>query len=92
MMRSHFRRHLLPDPETYYRNEGHTFRGTGEWRSTRCPFHEDQNPSLRVRLESGSFCCMVCGEKGGDVLAFHRKRHGLGFKAAAKQLGAWERP
>ena len=34
---------------------------------------------------------MVCGEKGGDVLAFHQKRYGQGFKEAAKELGAWDR-
>ena len=70
-MRTHFRLDLLPDPATYYAKEGHTFRGNGEWQSTTCPFHDDTHPSLRVRLESGSFICMTCGEKGGDILAFH---------------------
>ena len=89
MMRSRFRRDRLPVPAAYYAKEGQTFQGTGEWRSTTCPFHEDRHPSLRVRLESGSFCCMVCGEKGGDIVSFHQKRHGLGFKEAVQALGAW---
>ena len=91
MMRSHFRPHLLPAPEAYYQNEGHIFHGNGEWKSTTCPFHADHRPSLRVRLESGSFCCMVCGEKGGDVVAFQQKKYGQDFIEAAKSLGAWER-
>jgi hypothetical protein len=33
---------------------------------------------------------MACGAKGRDVLAYHMKRHGLSFKQAAQQLGAWE--
>ena len=32
---------------------------------------------------------MSCGEKGGDVLAYHQKLHGMEFVDAAKQLGAW---
>ena len=88
-MRSHFRRDLLPDPAKYFAEQGFRLIGGGEWRSTKCPFHDDRDPSLRVRLESGSFCCMVCGEKGGDVLAFHQKRYGQGFKEAAMSLGAW---
>jgi len=89
-MRNRFRPDLLPDPATYYQEEGLTFRGTGEWRSTRCPFHDDNSPSLRVRMETGGFICMSCGQRGGDVLAFHQKRHGLGFKETARALGAWE--
>ena len=88
---SGFRRHLLPDAAAYFAKEGFTFIGRGEWRNTKCCFHPDRHPSLRVRLESGSFYCMVCGEKGGDVLAFHQKRHGQTFKEAAIALGAWGR-
>jgi hypothetical protein len=32
---------------------------------------------------------MVCGARGGDVLAFHQHKHGLNFVEACKQLGAW---
>ena len=89
-MRDRFRRDQLPEPAIYFEQEGMTFLGTGEWRSALCPFHPDHRPSLRVRLESGSFCCMVCGEKGGDVLAFQQKKYDQDFKQAAKALGAWE--
>jgi hypothetical protein len=33
---------------------------------------------------------MVCEAKGGDVLAFHMQRHGMGFVDACKALNAWE--
>ena len=85
-----FRRDLLPRPAEYYRAEGLKFTGGGEWKNAICPFHDDTNPSLRLRLDSGGFRCMVCGAKGGDVVAFHMLRYDLGFKEAAKALGAWE--
>lgn len=83
-----FNRELLPNPETYFQGQGLKLLGHGEWRSAVCPFHEDTHPSLSVRLASGSFRCHACGERGGDVLAFHMKRHGLGFLDAARELGA----
>jgi hypothetical protein len=33
---------------------------------------------------------MACGISGGDILAFHMKRHGFNFVEAVKDLGAWE--
>ena len=85
-----FQRDRLPSPVTYYADQGLTLTGQGEWRSALCPFHPDTRPSLRVRVESGGFRCMVCGAHGGDVLAFHMQRHQLRFIDAAKALGAWE--
>ncbi len=85
-----FRRDLLPSPASYYRAQGVKLLGRGEWRSARCPFHDDHRPSLRVRIENGAFRCMACGVRGHDVLAFHRRRTGLGFVDAARQLGAFE--
>jgi DNA primase len=84
-----FRRDRLPAPGEYYRSQKVVLAGSGAWRNAICPFHEDKNPSLRVRLESGAFRCMVCGAKGGDVLAFHQLKYGLSFIAAAKDLGCW---
>lgn len=88
--RSYFRREYLPTSGAYYRKQGVKLLGGGEWKSALCPFHSDKKPSLRVRLDSGGFRCMACGVHGGDVLAFHMKRYGLGFIEAAKSLGAWE--
>lgn len=85
-----FRRNLLPSPAEYLKLQGVKLTGTGAWRNAVCPFHDDTNPSLRIRIETGAFRCMVCGAHGGDVLAFHMMRTGLPFKRAAQDLGAWE--
>ena len=85
-----FNRDRMPQPAEFYVGQGIKLLGGGAWRSALCPFHNDKNPSLRVFLDTGAFRCMVCGAKGGDVLAFYMLRHGLRFIDAAKALGAWE--
>jgi len=84
-----FQREALPDPLTYYSAAGLRLIGHGAWRSALCPFHEETRPSLRVRVETGAYRCMGCGARGGDVLDFHRARHGLSFAQAARDLSAW---
>ena len=88
-MNNRFNKNQLPDPVCYFSAQGLNLSGGGEWRSAICPFHEDNKPSLRIRIENGAFRCLACGEKGGDILAFHQKRYGLAFKDAARALGAW---
>lgn len=83
-----FDRSALPETLAYLEGEGLTPSPRGEWRTAACPFHGGTD-SLRVHVARGAWVCMSCGEKGGDVLAFHMKRHGLGFVEAAKALGAW---
>lgn len=83
-----FQRERLPDPPDYFARAGLRLIGRGPWRSALCPFHDDRNPSLRVNVETGAYRCMACGAKGGDVLAYHRARHGLSFAQAACDLGA----
>jgi hypothetical protein len=87
--KSGFDRARLPHPSEYFAQQGLKLTGGGEWKNVICPFHQDSKPSLRVRLDTGAFKCMVCGAHGGDVLAYHQLRHGLNFKQAAQQLGAW---
>lgn len=85
-----FKRDRLPNAAEYYSNQGLKLINGGEWKSAICPFHDDTKPSLRLRLDTGAFRCMVCGAHGGDVLAFHMRRYGLRFIDAARALGAWE--
>ena len=61
----------------------------GPWRTVRCPFHDDKHASLSINADTGGFLCHACGARGGDVLSFHMQRHGLDFKTAAQELGAW---
>ena len=62
----------LPDPVTYFENEGLKLTGRGPWRNTSCVFHGGRD-SMQIKIESGGFCCMNCGVKGGDVLAYTSK-------------------
>ncbi len=84
-----FDKSAMQPPATYFKEQGLKLTGGGEWKNALSPFHDDRKPSLRVRLDTGGFRCMACGAHGGDVLSFHMQRYGLGFIAAAKQLGAW---
>lgn len=85
-----FVRESVPDWTAYADREGLTLIGRGRWRTVLCEFHEDSSPSLRVNTESGGWCCMSCGAKGGDTLAHYMQRSGLSFNAAARALGAWQ--
>ena len=84
-----FSRKALPGTIPYYTSQGMPLKDSGAWVDAICPFHKDTKPSLRVNIERGSYRCMACGARGGDVVAFHMHRHGLGFIEAAKQLNAW---
>ena len=82
-------RSALPDPVSYYETAGLALKGPGKWRSALCVFHDEESPSLRINTESGGFCCMGCGAKGGDVLSFHMQANGMDFIHAAIDLEAW---
>lgn len=89
--RAQLNRAMLPSPTSYYTEwAGLKPTGAGTWKTALCPFHADSRPSLRINTQTGGFCCMVCEAKGGDVLAFHMQRHGMGFVDACKALNAWE--
>jgi len=85
-----FDRNLLPDPTSYFENQGLKLAGprSAKWKTTRCRFH-DGSDSMRVNAASGSWVCMSCGQKGGDVLAYEIAVTGADFVAAAKAIGAW---
>ena len=88
MSGARFDKERLPDPVSYFESAGLRLVGRGPWRSALCPFHADTRPSLRVNADSGAWRCMACGTKGGDVIDFHRARHGLSFLEAVRDLGA----
>ena len=85
-----FDRKLLPDPTTYFENQGLLLKGprSAKWKSTACNFHGGSD-SMRVHVATGAWVCMSCGEKGGDVLSYEIAATGVGFVAAAKAIGAW---
>lgn len=82
-------RDRVPDPVSFFESEGLSLRGKGTWRPTECVFHGGSD-SLRVNTKTGGWVCMACGEKGGDIVAYVMKVHGLGFVQAARSLGAFD--
>lgn len=85
-----FNRNLLPDPVTYFENQGLILKGSrsAKWVTTTCNFHGGSD-SMRVNLTTGAWVCMNCDEKGGDVLAYEIKYSGREFVLSAKALGCW---
>ena len=85
-----FDRKLLPDPVSYFENQGLKLTGprSAKWKTTACRFH-DGSDSMRVNTASGAWVCMSCGVKGGDVLAYELAVTGADFIEGAKAIGAW---
>ncbi|MCL4230910.1 MAG: toprim domain-containing protein [Dehalococcoidia bacterium] len=52
----------------------------------RCPFHEEQHPSLVVYPDTRSFYCFGC-RASGDVIDFVRRMEKVDFKEAVRRLG-----
>lgn len=82
-------RERMPYPETYYRSrvERLSPRHGNGWAQGCCPFHDDRNASLSVRLdgERGHWRCFAgCGS--GDLLAFHMRLTGMQFVQAVRDL------
>lgn len=68
---------------------GIALRGRGAERMARCPFHEDDKPSLQVNVEKGLFTCFACDAKG-SVLDFVAKKEGCDLREAARRIVAIE--
>ena len=49
--------------------------GGSEWQA-KCPFHNDENPSLSINGSTGAYFCHGCGKKGG-FLHFYAKINSL---------------
>jgi hypothetical protein len=89
--RAQIDRTSLPAPLRYLTSAG-LLEGKprGEWAIIRCPVHkggDERHPSMSVSLVDGHFACHACGAKGGDLIALHRLRTGLGFRQAVVGLG-----
>jgi len=85
-----FNRDLLPEPVTYFENQGLKLTGprSAKWKTTECSFHGGSD-SMRINTSTGAWVCMNCDEKGGDVLAYEIASSGMEFVDACKALGAW---
>ena len=51
----------------------------------KCPFHDDNNPSMHISPELQIFKCFVCGT-GGNAIVFVSKYEHISFKEAVKKV------
>ena len=59
--------------------------GHGNHRVARCPFHEDQTPSLGLYCDTDRFYCFACGATG-DTIAFIQRFYRVSFREAIERL------
>ncbi|WP_033227275.1 CHC2 zinc finger domain-containing protein [Rickettsiella massiliensis] len=88
--RRQFDPNLLPSPREYYTEVLKKFYPQEKQATALCPFHPDKIPSFSVNLIHGMFFCFSCGARGGNVLTFHMRLHGIKFTKAVTELGAWK--
>jgi hypothetical protein len=67
---------------------GIELRGRSAERMARCPFHEDDKPSLQVNVEKNLFTCVACGA-GGTVLDFVARMERCSLPRAVEHLLAF---
>ena len=64
---------------------GFELRRRGRELVTRCPFHDDHHPSLRLNPDLGVWYCDPCGI-GGDGIALVERLKGLDFAGAVREV------
>ena len=71
------------------RRLGDSVRKAGMQHVTRCPWHDDEHPSLSLVEGKGkNYChCFAC-DKGGDVIAYTMQHEGWTFQEACQWLSA----
>ena len=66
--------------------QGHRFKPHGKDQVTRCPFHEDDTPSLVVSPDTNLWHCMGACQAGGSVIDWVMKTEGVSFRHAVELL------
>jgi hypothetical protein len=82
-------RERIPHTREVLEQHGQRPQGRGDWLTFGCELHGGSD-SLRVNTKTNGWCCMACGAKGGDAIAYVMQLDGIGFVDAAKQLGCWD--
>ena len=54
--------------------------------SVLCPFHDDTRPSLNMNPAKNVWSCLVCGNRGGDVISLVEQLLNCGFRQAISWL------
>ena len=70
--------------DSYLRNRGISIAETAK-PSCCCPFHDDKNPSMSIRLDKQDWKCWVCNI-GGTVIDLHMRFGNMTFKDAVSDL------
>lgn len=61
--------------------------GNGRWYVTRCPWHDDESPSLRLDTQAGLAMCFAgCFDKPLDVIDAYARQHALTRRQAIRAL------
>jgi len=63
--------------------------GHGRWLVGRCPWHDDQHPSLWVDCERNLWGCHGCGAHG-DILNWHARHLEKGMSTAVRDLARYQ--
>lgn len=58
---------------------------SNELKAIKCPFHDDQKPSLVIYEHTNSYFCFPCSF-GGDIYNFYSKFKGCSFRQAKEAL------
>lgn len=85
-----FNRDFIPFLAPRYYSELYPhLKGKTGWQTVKCPFHDDQIPSLRISLNHGGFRCFGC-DVSGDLVKFHMMRQQKTFNETINDFNAWE--
>lgn len=73
------------DLPAFFEEHGVALQKTGQNWKGRCPFHEDDTPSLSINPREQLWRCFGCGQ-GGDVFSFLKLKEDMGFPEAVAYL------
>jgi len=62
-----------------------SIKKSGSTYKAKCPFHDDNKPSLRINVDKGFYKCFVC-DAGGDAFTFLQNYQHMSFREAAQTL------
>src|SRR5262249_8986639 len=78
---NYFRNDFRP----FYTRYGIQFQNNQRQTMVRCPWHDDQHPSLSINLRDGTFCCHA-GCARGNIFDFYARLHGLSTDLAFPEI------
>ena len=68
---------------------GVSYEKKGRSHMAKCPWHDDDTPSLSIDQGKGLYNCFGCGESG-DIFDLVQKMEGIDFKESLKYLKEYD--